>query len=80
MQEYKDIVRRFDLIFKTSEKPLLVTRKEAEQLYEDMKQFIKEDHPKEEIRSIYPIGMMETLGMLLDDSNPDKSAVFKADK
>ena len=45
-----------------------------------MKQFIKEDHPKEEIRSIYPIGMMETLGMLLDDSNPDKSAVFKADK
>ena len=52
MQEYKDIVRRFDLIFKTSEEPLLVTRKEAEQLYEDMKQFIKEDHPKEEIRSI----------------------------
>ncbi|WP_270525627.1 hypothetical protein [Longibaculum muris] len=80
MQEYKDIVRRFDLIFKTSEEPLLVTRKEAEQLYEDMKQFIKEDHPKEEIRSIYPIGMMETLGMLLDDSNPDKSGVFKADK
>ena len=34
MQEYKDIVRRFDLIFKTSEEPLLVTRKEAEQLYE----------------------------------------------
>ncbi|WP_270525749.1 hypothetical protein [Longibaculum muris] len=80
MQDYKDIVRRFNLIFETSEEPLPVTKKEAEKLYDDMKQFIKEDHPKKEIRSIYPIGMMETLGMLLDDSNPDKSVIFKTDK
>lgn len=79
MQDYKDIVKRFNMIFKSDEYPIAVTRREAEQLYEDMKQFIKEDHPIKEIRSIYPIGMMESLGMLLDDSDPNKSAVFKAD-
>ena len=80
MQKYKDIVKRFNTIFKSIEYPIPVTRKEVEQLYEDMKQFIKEDHPKEEIRAIYPLGMMESLGILLDDSDLDKSAVFKADK
>lgn len=78
MQSYEDIKRRFDSIFDNEECPL--TRKEAEKLYKDMCEFIKEDHPGKEIRSIYPIGMMEALGMILDTSNPDKLFKFKADK
>ncbi len=75
MKSYEDIKKRFDSIFDNEECPL--TRKEAEKLYQDMCEFIKEDHPEKEIRSIYPIGMMESLGMLLDDSDPKQPEIFK---
>lgn len=67
MQDYQDIVNRFNRVLK---EPKSVTKEEAMQLYADMVAFIQEDHPIREIRHIYPIGMMESLGMLLDDSGP----------
>lgn len=77
MKDFDDIVRRFNLIF---DEKCLLTRKEAEQLYDDMREFIHENHPIEQKRALYPIGMMESLGMLLDESNDEKTFKFKADK
>lgn len=67
LQDYQDIVNRFNRVFKNLKS---VSKEEAMQLYADMVAFIQEDHPIREIRNIYSVGMMESLGMLLDDSGP----------
>lgn len=67
LQDYQDIVNRFNRVFKDLKS---VPKEEAMQLYADMVAFIQENHPIREIRNIYSIRMMESLGMLLDDSGP----------
>lgn len=67
LQDYQDIVNRFNRVFKDLKS---VPKEEAMQLYADMVAFIREDYPIREIRNIYSIRMMESLGMLLDDSGP----------
>ena len=45
-----------------------------------MVEFVEEDHPANEIAMFYPLGCIENLGFLLDDSNPDKSHKFSDDE
>lgn len=65
MQNYDDLIARYEIVEK-------LNKKEVEQLYDDMYAFVHEDHPSSEKSHFYPLGLMESLTFLLDDSNPEK--------
>lgn len=82
MMNYEDLVRRYDELWKRlkdNKERKKVTRQEIKELAEDMAIFIKEDHPNNEKTKFYPLGYLESLGFLLDESNPDKTIKFADD-
>lgn len=83
MQDYNSLIKRYEELknkIRDEHTRKYITRKETQKLLEDMCLFMKEDHPEEEKVKFFPFGMIESLGMLLDDSNPEKSFRFCDDK
>lgn len=83
MQNYPDLVLRFKNLkqrLQNKEKRKYVTRKEIIILANDMTEFVKEEHPEEEKRTFWPLGYLENIFFLLDESNPEKSFKFADDK
>lgn len=83
MQNYDDLVKRNEDLWKRlkdDSTSKAVTRKEVQKLVQDMVEFVEEDHPANEIAMFYPLGCIESLVFLLDDSNPDKSYRFSDDE
>ena len=82
MQNYDDLIKRNEDLWirlKGDSASKAVTKKEIQKLVQDMVEFVEEDHPANEIAMFYPLGCIENLGFLLDDSNPDKSHKFSDD-
>lgn len=41
-----------------------------------MVKFVEEDHPNDQKVNFYPLGRIESLDFMLDDSNPEQSFKF----
>lgn len=83
MQDYNSLIKRYEELknkIRDEHTRKYITRKETQKLLEDMCLFMKEDHPEEEKVKFFPFAMIESLGMLLDDSNPEKSFRFYDNK
>lgn len=45
-----------------------------------MVKFVEEDHPKDQKVKFYPLGLIESLDFMLDDSNPEEIFKFADDE
>lgn len=85
MQNYDNLLKRYDELWKRlnledDNGVSIVTRKETEQLRGDMVKFVEEEHPKDQKVKFYPLGLIESLDFMLDDSNLEQSFKFADDK
>lgn len=62
MQNYKELINRYNQINSST------SQEDIKKLMQDMEEFVSEDHPREEkVKFAWPLGLLESLGFLLNE-------------